>query len=82
MSLRIVISNLPPKTTVEGLRAGVAEHGVDAEISLNDEGNADRVTAVLVLGDTHRPTADRLAENIDGTFFEGRRLRAFVPLFF
>jgi hypothetical protein len=82
MSLRIVISNLPPETTVDGLRAGVAGHWGDAKISLTDEGNTDRVTAVLILGDMHRPTADRLADNIDGTFFEGRRLRAFVPLFF
>jgi hypothetical protein len=82
MSQRIVISNLPPETTVEGLAAGLAQHGVEAEITLNVEGNADQVLAVLVLDNVDRPAADRLAEKIDGLMFGDRRLHAFVPLFF
>ncbi len=81
MSLRIVISKLPPQTTVEGLRTELAENGIKAEIALNDEGNADQVTAVLILNDLDRPAAGRLADRFDGSMYQGRRLQAYVPLF-
>lgn len=81
MSLRIVISRLPPQTTAEGLRMKLAENGIDAEIALNDEGNADEVTAVLIVNDLDRPVAGRLAERFDGSIYQGRRLHAYVPLF-
>jgi hypothetical protein len=82
MSLRIVISKLPPQTTAEELGRVLAVQGIiAASISLNDEGNADQVTAILILKDLGRPTAGRLAERFDGTIYQGRRLHAYVPLF-
>jgi hypothetical protein len=81
MSLRIVIWNLPPATSAERVRTALLDDGIAAEIALNDEGNADRVMAIVILHQADRPTADLLAERIDGTLYEGRRLHAFVTLF-
>lgn len=81
MSLRIVISRLSPQTTAEGLQTELAAQGIEARISLNDEGNADQVTAILILKNLDRPTAGWLAARYDGAIYQGRRLHAYVPLF-
>jgi hypothetical protein len=79
--MKLVIGNLPPETTAEELASALAEHGIESTVTLNTEGNPDKVTAIVVVPDMDRPTADRLALRISGIHHKGRTLRAFVPLF-
>lgn len=81
MSLSIVVGDFSPETTAEELQEVFAGHGVDAEITLNKEGNKDKVTAVIRLPEADRVTADRLAARLNGVEYKGRFLKAYVPLF-
>jgi len=81
MTLRVVVSNFPPETTADGLKATFAEHGIEVDVALHNVGNPDKVTAIVQLPDMDRVTADRLAQKIDGMEHKGRHLRAYVPLF-
>lgn len=81
MSMKIIVSNLPPDTTTEELLAVLIEFGIESKITLNDEGNSDKVIAVLEIPDLERQSADQLAMRISGTQFRGRALKAYVPLF-
>ena len=47
----------------------------------NNEGDANKVAAVLALDDVDRATADRIAQKINGTRYRERTLTAYAPLF-
>ena len=81
MPMHIVVSNLPPEVTAEGIRARFEELGLAAQIILNHEGDPGKVTAIIESDDLDRPAADQIAERIDGALYNGRRLHAYVPLF-
>lgn len=82
MSQRIVISNLPPDVTAEEIEQVARNGGAEApSVTLNREGNADKVAAVLELPSIDRVTADRIAARINGTRYRDRTLGAYVPLF-
>ncbi|MGB5834530.1 MAG: RNA-binding protein [Thiohalocapsa sp.] len=82
MSQKIIIGNLPPAVTVEEITKVLTDAGVEQlNVTLNNEGDASKVTAVLVLDDLDRPSADRIAGQINGTRYRDRTLSAFVPLF-
>ena len=82
MTQKILIGNLPQDITVEEITKVLADAGVEQlDITLNNEGDASKVTAVLAIGDLDRPTADRIASEINGTRYRDRTLSAFVPLF-
>jgi hypothetical protein len=82
MSQKILISNLPPDVGTEQIARVLTEAGVEhLDVTLNNQGNPDKVTAVLTMGDIDRATADRIAAQINGTLYQGRTLHADVPLF-
>ena len=82
MTQKIIIGNLPPDVTVDELARLLVQAGADdPEITLNNEGNLEQVTAVLALGDLDRPAADKIVDRIRGRLFRGRTLTAYVPLF-
>jgi hypothetical protein len=81
MSQKIMIGNLPPGVTVEELAGILTDAGAEnPKITLNDEGNADKVTAILTL-DLDRAAADKIVDRVRGRLFRGRTLTAYVPLF-
>lgn len=82
MSQKIMIGNLPGDVTVEELADILTAAGAKSpKITLNNEGNPDKITAILTLGDIDRPTADKIVDGIRGSMFRGRALNAYVPLF-
>ncbi len=82
MSQNFMIGNLPPDVTVEELTQILTDAGAEnPEIVLNNEGNADKVTAILTVPGMDRPTADKIVDRIRGRLFRGRTLNAYVPLF-
>lgn len=81
MFMNIVIANLPPGVTPEGVQARFEELGVSGKITLNREGDPEKVTAIIKSDNLERVAADQIAYRIDGTLFHGRRLQSYVPLF-
>jgi len=83
MTQKILIRNLPPEVTVEDITKVLTDAGVEQpKVTLNNEGDASKITAVLALEDVDRATLDRIAAKINGTRYQGRTLSAYVPLFF
>lgn len=82
MTQKILIGNLPADVTVEEITQVLAKAGIEqVKITLNNEGDASRVAAVLALEDTDRATADRVAQKINGVRYREHTLSAYVPLF-
>jgi hypothetical protein len=68
--------------TVDELTQVLAEAGIEqVTITLNNQGDASKVSAVLALEDVDRATVDRVAQKINGTRYRERTLTAYVPLF-
>ncbi len=67
MTQKILIGNLPADVTVEEITQVLTEAGVQqVNITLNNEGDASKVAAVLALDDADRATVDRIAKKING----------------
>ncbi len=82
MTQRILIGNLPPDITVEEIEQVARDGGAEApSVTLNREGDADKVAAVLQLPNIDRAAADRIAASINGARYRDRTLSAYVPLF-
>ena len=81
MPMHIVVANLPPGVTPEGVKARFEKLGVIGEITLNREGDPNKVTAIIESDTLERAAADQIAYRIDGMLFRGRRLQSYVPLF-
>jgi hypothetical protein len=82
MSQRILIGNLPPDVTVEGIEQVARDGCAEApQVRLNRAGDADRVAAVPELPNLDRAAADRIARCINGLRYRERTLTACVPLF-
>jgi molybdopterin biosynthesis enzyme len=82
MSQRILVGNLPPDITVEEIEQVARDGGAQAPaVTLNREGDAEKVAAVLELPNIDRAAADRIAARINGSRYRGRTLSAYVPLF-
>ncbi len=63
MTQKILIGNLPADVTVEEITKVLTEAGVEkVNITLNNEGDASKVAAVLALDDVDRATVDRIAQ--------------------
>ncbi len=74
--MNVMISNLPGDVTEEEIEEILKEHGVPVSgLTLNNEGDADRVTAVVEL-DTDHAGAKALASMVNGKFWKGRTLSA------
>ena len=82
MTLRILIGNLPPDITAAEIEQIARDGGAQApHVTLNREGDPDKVAAVLELPALDRAGADRIASRINGSRFRERTLSAYVPLF-
>ena len=75
--MRIVIENLPHDVSEEEVREALSPFAPVGRIALVKEGNLP--TAVIETDITH-VEAISLAMRIDGHFYKGQRLRAWVPL--
>jgi hypothetical protein len=80
--MRILISNLPADVTAEEIEQVARDGGATgARVTLNREGDADKVGAVLELPNIDRVTADQIANKINDSRYRDRTLHAYVPLF-
>jgi len=75
--MRIVIGNLPDDVTEDGIQDALSAFAPVESIKLVHESGAP--TAVLDM-DMTKADADALAKRIQGRIYEGRELRAWVPI--
>ena len=75
--MRILIGNLPDDVTQDGIREALSPFAPVEAITLFHESGAP--TALIVL-ETSREHAESLAKRIEGRIYQGRALRAWVPL--
>ena len=75
--MRIVIGNLPDDVSEEGIRTALSPFAPVDKIKLVKESGAP--SAVIEMEMT-RPQADALAKRINGRSYQGRELRAWVPV--
>jgi RNA recognition motif-containing protein len=82
MSQRILVGNLPPDVTEEEIEQVARDGGAKApHVTLNREGDPDKVGAVVELPNLDRAGADAIASRINGSRYKDRSLTAYVPLF-
>jgi histidyl-tRNA synthetase len=82
MTQKILVGNLPADVTVDEISEVLAEAGIEqVKITLNNEGDANKVAAVLALEGADRATVDRVAQKINGMRYRERTLTAYAPLF-
>ena len=74
--MRIVIENLPKDVSEEEIRAALKAFAEVGTIKLINEGSAP---ATLVEVDT-REQANALVGRINGHFYKGKRIAAWVPM--
>lgn len=75
--IRIVIANLPDEVSEEGIREALRPFApVEAIKLLNESGTPSAVIDM----DTTRAAAETLAKRINGHMYQGRPLRAWVPV--
>jgi len=75
--MRIVIGNLPDDVTEEGIQDALNPFAAVDSIKLMRESGAP--TAVIDM-EMSKADADALANRIQGRIYEGRELRAWVPI--
>lgn len=75
--MRIVIGNLPDEVTEEGIREALRPFASAETIQLLKESGAP--SAVIEM-ETTRTAAEALAKRINGHVYQGRELRAWVPV--
>jgi RNA recognition motif-containing protein len=75
--MRIVIGNLPDDVTEEGIREALSQFAPVDKIKLVKESGAPSAVIEVTTG---RPMAEALAKRIDGRIYQGKPLRAWVPL--
>jgi len=75
--MRIVIGNLPDDVTEDGIQDALSAFAPVESIKLVHESGAP--TAVIDM-DMTKADADALAKRIQGRIYEGRELRAWVPI--
>ena len=75
--MRIVIGNLPDDATEDGIQDALSAFAPVESIKLIHESGAP--TAVIDM-DMTKADADALAKRIQGRIYEGRDLRAWVPI--
>jgi RNA recognition motif-containing protein len=75
--MRIVVGNLPDDVTEEGIREALKAFAPVESIKLVKESGTP--SAVIEM-EMSRPAEDALAKRIHGRIYQGRGLRAWVPL--
>jgi len=75
--MRIVIGNLPDDVTEDGIQEALSAFApVDAIQLVRESGTPSAVIEM----DVTKPQADALAARIQGRMYQGRELRAWVPI--
>ena len=75
--MRIVIGNLPDDATEEGIREALSAFAPVDKIKLLKESGTP---SALIEMEMSRDQAETLAKRIHGRIYEGRDLRAWVPV--
>jgi hypothetical protein len=75
--MRILVGNLPDGVTQDGIRDALSAFAPVEAITLFDESGTP--TALIEL-ETSREHAESLAKRIQGRVYQGRELRAWVPI--
>jgi RNA recognition motif-containing protein len=75
--MRIVVGNLPDDVSEDGIRAALSAFAPVDKIKLVKESGTP---SALIEMDMARADAEALAKRIHGRMYQGRELRAWVPL--
>jgi len=75
--MRIVIGNLPDDVSEEGVRTALSPFAPVEKIKLVKESGTP---SALIEMEMTRPQAEALAKRIQGRVYQGRELRAWVPV--
>lgn len=75
--MRIVVGNLPDQVSEEGIRNALSPFAPVDSIKLLDESGTP--SALIEMEMTHAD-AEALAKRINGRMYQGRELRAWVPI--
>jgi hypothetical protein len=75
--MRIVVANLPDDVSEEGIREALSPFAPVDKIKLVKEGDTP---SALIEMEMTRGQAEGLAKRIHGRIYQGRELRAWVPL--
>jgi len=75
--MRIVIGNLPDDVSEEGIRTALSPFAPVEKIKLVKESGTP---SALIEMEMTRAQAEALAKRIQGRVFQGRELRAWVPV--
>jgi len=76
--MQVIINNLPPETTKETLLEEIQERHIQiVDLSLETSGNPDNITAIVTL-DTGHAGAAALEKRVNGKYWHGRMLSAYV----
>ena len=75
--MRIVVANLPDDVSEEGIRTALSPFAPVDKIKLVKESGTP---SALIEMDMTRADAEALAKRIHGRMFQGRELRAWVPI--
>jgi hypothetical protein len=76
--MRIMVGNLPDDITEETIREALSDVAPVNAIKLIPEGGAP---SAMIEMEMSRVEAEALARRIQGRIYQGRALRAWVPLF-
>ena len=76
-AMRIVVANLPDDVSEEGIRTALSPFAPVEKIKLIKESGTP---SAIIEMDMTRPQAEALAKRIHGRMYQGRDLRAWVPL--
>jgi RNA recognition motif-containing protein len=75
--MRIVVGNLPDDVSEEGIRAALSPFAPVEKIKLVKESGTP---SALIEMEVTRADAEALAKRIHGRMYQGRELRAWVPV--
>ena len=75
--MRIIVGNLPDDVSEEGIRAALSPFAPVDNIKLIKESGTP---SALIEMEMTRADADALAKRIQGRMYQGRELRAWVPI--
>ena len=79
MPSQILVSNLPPGTTVEEVEEMFQKWGAEVQVEIQTEGDPDRPTALVTL-DVDQKTARIMVDRSKDYFYKGRTLSFYAPL--
>ena len=80
MQSKILLGNLPSGTTADDVKERFAKLGAEVEVKIVDEGNPDKLDAVVMIN-VDRDIARDMAQRANNEFnWDGRRISIYVPI--